>query len=150
MGKMIEFFYNGKIVSGLSAASGKKKNWQGKGSVELQIDWLKKHDPECGNLFKDCYFATINIVLKQNFEINQWDYVFDNVFWIPNCNSWSEKIAFKRCKLVIEEKKYEAWLYKPFSSPHKHQKNFIEIISSKIDGVRNGVACDLIFNDNLG
>ena len=139
--------YDGKVVCGISSASGEGKKWEGCGSIECQMKWIKRHYPSIAVLFENIKMATINLELDRDVDIHNWDYYFDKVDWLPHSNTWFEIIAFKKCEISIASQTHLAWIYKAFRSPHRNQKNFLEIIAHQIDSIHPGVACHISFDD---
>lgn len=141
---MIEF--KGTIIEGEKSASGFSKNWNGKGPIYHQVEFIKSIAPSFYNEIKKCKFATINILLEKDIVIKKWEYIFDKVFWLPTSDTWYEKISFTPVLFHFQDQNIKAWLYKPYKSPHKNRKNFFEIISPEVNNIKYNEACKIKIN----
>lgn len=141
---MIEF--NGTIIEGEKAASGFSKNWDGKGSIYHQVRFIKKISPSFYSEIKKCKLATINVFFEEDIVIKKWEYVFDKVFWIPTSSTWYEKITFTPIVFYFKNQNINAWLYKPYKSPHKNRNNFFEIIAPEVRGIKYNELCKIKIN----
>lgn len=138
---MIEF--NGTIIEGEKSASGFSKNWNGKGSIYHQVEFIKGISLSFYNKISRCKLATINVLFEEDVTIKKWEYVFDKVFWLPSSNTWYERISFTPIVFHFQNKNIKAWLYKPDKSPHKNRKNFFEIIAPEIDDIKYNELCKI-------
>lgn len=139
---MIEF--SGIITEGEKSASGKSKNWNGYGSIYHQINFIKKESsPSFFEKISNCKMATINIILTPDLSIKKYKYIFEKVFWLPNSDTWYEKISFIPILLIHNNNTIQAWIYKPDKSPHKNRKNFIEVIAPEIKELKYNDICKI-------
>ena len=122
----------GKIIKGESAASGRKMNWNGNGSIYHQFNYLKKEYPAFTEKFNNFEMATINVELEKPLTISYWEYTFDKVFWLPNSNTWYEKLSFIPIKFIFNDEYVDALLYKAYKSPHKNNNFLLEVIAPYI------------------
>ncbi len=133
----------GIITKGESSASGKKMNWDGHGSIYHQVNFLKRNNISFFNQIKTCETATINIELKDKLILSNWEYTFDKVYWLPNSNTWYEKLSFTPILFLYKQKKVQAWLYKAYKSPHKDNDYLVEIIAPYIDNLAINDICEV-------
>lgn len=131
----------GKIISGIGSASGAQKRWNGMGSICLQVNYLQKIAPELVKKLEICTMATINVNLTNKIFFKYWEYIFENIFWLPDCKNWSEKIAFTPIIFKYNMQYENAWLYKAFSSPHNKNNHLIEVISPPINFLEINKTC---------
>ncbi len=139
----------GIISKGESVASGKKMNWQGYGSIYHQIEFFKKNNPTFANQFVNCKMATINIKLKNKLILTTWKYTFDKVYWLPNSNTWYEKLSFTPIVFLHKQKQVNAWLYKAHKSPHKNNDFLAEVIAPYIENLATDDICEIKINETF-
>jgi hypothetical protein len=138
---------SGVISNGESAASGQKMNWKGYGSIHHQVEFLKKTNPSFANQLINCKMATINIKLKNKLILKTWEYTFDKVYWLPNSNTWHEKLSFTPIILLYRQKQVHAWLYKAYKSPHKDNDFLAEVIAPYIENLATNDICEVKINE---
>lgn len=138
---------SGVISNGESAASGQKNNWEGYGSIYHQIEFLKKTNSSFANQLINCKMATINIKLKNKLILKTWEYTFDKVYWLPNSNTWHEKLSFTPIVLLYRQKQVHAWLYKAYKSPHKDNDFLVEVIAPYIENLVINDICEIKINE---
>lgn len=138
---------NGKIIQGLAAASGTKKDWDGHGSIYLQVEFLRHDHAVFASQLDSCVKATININLSEDLFFDHWEHAFDNVFWLPNCITWSERIAFSPIIFEYDGQKTEAWLYKAYRSPHRDNLKLLEVIAPPIERLLSDAACAIYIDE---
>jgi len=138
---------SGIVTKGESAASGKKINWNGYGSIYHQVNFLKNHNPSFFKQIVNCKMATINIVLKDKLILSSWQYTFDKVYWLPNSDTWYEKLSFTPIIFIYKQKEVQAWLYKAYKSPHKDNDYLVEIIAPYIDNLGINDICKIEINE---
>lgn len=137
----------GTIVQGESSASGQKMNWNGKGSIFHQMNYFKNYYPSFFEKIIDCQMATININLNKKLNIKSWEYTFDQVYWLPNSNTWYEKLSFTPIIFIYNYQQVNAWLYKAYKSPHKNNDFLVEVISPYIEDLKTKQICELKINE---
>lgn len=133
----------GKVVSGMASASGNQKSWGGRGSISLQINMLRTISPELTQNMEACVKATINVSMQKPTFFKCWEYTFEQVFWLPDCTDWSEKLAFTPIVFCHGEQKERAWLYKAYRSPHINDQCLLEVIAPPIEELCYGNSCAL-------
>lgn len=134
---------DGRITKGESAASGKNMSWNGYGSIYHQMRCLNNEYPSFVKKFHNFEMATINVELKKVLSINCWEYTFDKVFWLPNSNTWYEKLSFLPIQFIFNAELIDAWLYKAYKSPHMNNANLLEVIAPHIKNITYNQACQL-------
>jgi len=137
----------GIIERGESSASGQKMNWNGYGSIYHQVNFFKEHYPSFFKKIIDCQMATINIKLKNKFILNHWEYTFDKVYWLPNSNTWYEKLSFTPITFSYKNNQVQAWLYKAYKSPHKNNDFLIEVVAPYIKNLKINDICEIKINE---
>ncbi len=118
-------------------------NWDGHGSIYHQVNFLKNNNIYFYKKVVHCEMATINVELKDKIIFSNWKYTFDKVYWLPNSNTWYEKISFTPIVLIYKQKKVQAWLYKAYKSPHKNNDYLIEIIAPCIENLTINDTCKI-------
>ena len=89
----------------------------------------------------------INIKLNKKLNIKSWEYTFDQVYWLPNSNTWYEKLSFTPIIFIYKYQQVNAWLYKAYKSPHKNNDFLVEVISPYIEDLRTKQICELKINE---
>lgn len=134
---------SGVITKGESAASGQKMNWNGYGSIYHQLNFFKNNCPIFFEKIVDCQMATINVKLENKLILKSWEYTFDKVYWLPNSNTWYEKLSFTPITFLYQRKQVQAWLYKAYKSPHKNNNFLIEVIAPYIENLTMHDTCEI-------
>jgi len=142
---MIKIF--GIITKGESAASGKKMNWNGYGSIYHQVNFFKENNSSFFKKITNCHMATINISLKNKLVLSTWEYTFDKVYWLPNSNTWYEKLSFTPITFLYNKKEIKSWLYKAYKSPHQNNNFLVEVIAPYIEDLTIYDICEIKINE---
>lgn len=135
--------FNGTVIKGESSASGQKMNWNGHGSIYHQVNFFKKNYPLFAKKLINCKMATINIKLENPFIPIHWEYTFDKVFWLPNSNTWYERLSFLPIKFICKNEQVDAWLYKAHKSPHCNNDYLLEVIAPYIKDLNTDEICKI-------
>ena len=108
----------GKIVRGLGAASQ---------TLQLQMPYFVKVHPELGK----CSPRTINVILECQLEIISPSFVIGPIQWHPSA---LELFGFRSIVFEFSQPRLEseAWLYLPYSSPHRLNPFYAEILAPEL------------------
>ena len=134
---------SGKIIKGERAASGKGQNWNGFGSIHLQMEFLKENQFLLPEDFLECHAATINIELDKDLILKNWEYFFDKIYWLPNSNVWYEGLFLMPIVFLHNRLLYKSWVYKASKSPHKLNNKVIEVIAPFIENLDYNQKCEI-------
>ena len=108
----------GEIVRGLGAASQ---------TLKLQMPYFVKVHPDLGK----CSPRTINVILECQLEIISPSFVIGPIQWLPSA---LELFGFRSIVFEFSQPrlKSEAWLYLPYSSPHRLNPFYAEILAPEL------------------
>ena len=108
----------GKIVRGLGAASQ---------TLKLQMPHFVKAHPELGK----CEPRTINVILECQLEVISPSFLIGPIQWNPGA---PELFGFRSVvfELVHPQSTSDAWLYLPYSSPHRINPYYAEILAPEL------------------
>lgn len=120
---------DGTIVSGLGAASS---------TIAAQMPHLEKQWPH----LKGWHPGTINVALDAQLEVTSLDFVSDPIKW--HRSAPAEMFGFKRIVLEHSGTQYNGLLYIPFSSPHRLNPYYAEVMLPRRENLV-GNACKLHF-----
>lgn len=121
----------GKIVHGLGAASQ---------TLKLQMPHFTKIHPELGK----CSLRTINVILECQVEIVSPSFVIGPIQWHPSA---LELFGFRSIVFELSQPRLEseAWLYLPYSSPHRLNPFYAEILAPELR-LGDSAACNIQIN----
>lgn len=87
--------------------------------------------------------ATINVAMLTPIPFEFWEHTFEEVFWLPGCTDWSEKISFTPIVFHHGAQKECAWIYKAYRSPHRNDPYLLEVIAPPVEGLCCGNSCTI-------
>ena len=121
----------GKIVSGLGVASQ---------TLKLQMPHFVSAHPELGK----CLERTINVILECQLEIISPTFVIGPIRWHPSA---FEMFGFLPIVFELIEPKIEteAWIYLPYSSPHRVNPFYAEVLAPGLQ-LGGAPACKIHMN----
>lgn len=118
----------GKIVRGLGAASQ---------TLQLQMPHFVKAHPELGK----CLPRTINVILECQLEVLSPSFLIGPIQWNTGA---PEMFGFRSVvfELVQPQLTSDAWLYLPYSSPHRLNPFYAEILAPELQ-LSDTTACKI-------
>ena len=127
----------GRIVSNCGVASE---------TLRLQMPLFPRLIQEA--LGHNLHLGTLNVQTEVPVLIPIGSYDLDTKERIRWSEKWvPERFLFKRCKLVVNGETYDAWFYKPSSTPNSIHPHLVEILTEHIENIPLDGEVELVFEN---